>query len=405
MAALGGGLSSLIPKRDVDSAENVLERIENAERLEENAREKALDNTSRAPAKPRTVSIVEEFEDLQPDTRLSPPAKPLVTPLQADPEESEGQPSPLQRTDVAREELPTIGFGEEGAATWNRHEEKIVHLAIGDIAINPLQPRRSFDPAEMAELKESIEKHGILQPLVVRRLSGNGGYELVAGERRLRAAKDLGWEKAPCVVRMDVRSDQTRLVFALIENLQREDLNPVEEAQAYKQLNEEYGLSHEDIAARIGKARAYVSNAVRVLQLPAEVQRGIIENKITMGHAKAILMIPDDEKQLRFYQHLLDEGLTVRKAEVRARRIQRSMKVTDPMRRKRRKDHPVAMKYTSALEARYTTDVVVRFVEEKRRYEVILKAYSEKEIEELIGRLLGTVPLPDVHVDDDVLGV
>ncbi|MGH9857451.1 MAG: ParB/RepB/Spo0J family partition protein, partial [Acidobacteriota bacterium] len=295
-------------------------------------------------------------------------------------------------------------FGERGAGElWETHEDKIVHIVIGDIAINPLQPRRSFDPQDMEELKESIENHGILQPLVVRRLEDGDTYELIAGERRLRAAKSLAWDKVPCVVRRDVASDQSRLVFALIENIQRENLNPVEEAMAYQQLNTEYGLTHEEIGERVGKSRVGITNIMRLLQLPAEIQRGLIENKITIGHAKAILMIPDEEKQIRFYQHLLDEGLTVRKAEIRARRIQRSMKLNDPMRRKaHRGEHPVAAKYAPLLEERYGYDSYVKYNLNKNRYEILFRAYSDAEIEELISRLLGTSPLP-LNQDKDVM--
>jgi len=124
------------------------------------------------------------------------------------------------------------------AEEWDRHEDNVQHIAIGDISINPLQPRRSFDPEDMEELKASMEMHGLLQPLVVRRLE-KGKYELIAGERRLRASKALNWTKVPCVVRRNVAADDTRLVYALVENIQRENLNPVEEARAYDQLNTE----------------------------------------------------------------------------------------------------------------------------------------------------------------------
>ncbi|MEX1111918.1 MAG: ParB/RepB/Spo0J family partition protein, partial [Candidatus Andersenbacteria bacterium] len=225
------------------------------------------------------------------------------------------------------------------------------------------------------------------------------GYELIAGERRLRASKLLNWDKVPAVVRMDVNSDQSRLVFALIENIQRQNLNPVEEAQAYMKLNQEYGLTHEEIGERVGKSRVGITNILRILQLPAEIQRGLTEGKITIGHAKAILMIPDEEKQIRFYHHLLDEGLTVRKAEIRARRIQRSMKLNDPLRQNRRRQHPLASRYSPVLEERYGYNALVKFNETKNRFEVTFRAFSEQEVEELVGRLLGTAELPDHDPD------
>lgn len=305
-----------------------------------------------------------------------------------------------EKSEAAEDFAPA--FGEGGAGMWDRHEQQVVHIPIGDIKINPLQPRRSFNPEELDDLTRSIEQHGILQPLVVRRMAGTDGFELIAGERRLRAAKKLGWDKVPCVVRRDVKSDQSRLVFALIENLQRENLNPVEEAIAYQQLNQEYGLTHEEIGERVGKSRVAVTNIVRMLQLPAEIQRGLTEGKITTGHAKAILMIPNEDKQIKFYRHLVDEGLTVRKAEVRARRIQKSMNLQDPLRNRTSGRHPLALKYSPALEQRYGYDAQVKFLQDLNRFEVIFKAHSESEVEDLVGRLMGSKPLA-TDVDKDVM--
>ncbi len=290
------------------------------------------------------------------------------------------------------------------ASKSDTHEEKVVQIPIGDIQINPLQPRRSFDPAEMEELMQSIDEHGILQPLVVRRVAPDQ-FELIAGERRLRAAKQLGWEKVPCVVKVEVAGSGKGLVYALIENLQREDLNPMEEALAYERLNKEFGMTHEEIGKAMGSSRVRVTNAMRVLQLPVEIQRGLQEGQITAGHAKAILMIPDPEKQVRFYAHLVDEGLTVRKAEVRARRIQRAMKVDDPMRHKNRRGrHPISVKYRPYLEERFGFNADVKYLDQKNRYEVVFRAYSDGEVEELINRLLGHAALPK-HQDEDVMGV
>lgn len=365
----------------------------------------------------KQLNVVEEFEDLEEIENTPPPAKPLVTPLTIDPEtgrlqEKKGEPKkepaasvrprrtpvilPLQAEDETEDEVEAaaapvakpapVAAAKIETALWDRHEEKVQLVAVGDIEINPLQPRRTFDPEDMEELKQSIDQHGILQPLVVLRTSK--GFELLAGERRLRAAKSLGWDKVPCVVKTDVTMGQSSLELALIENVQREDLNPVEEAMGYKRLNEEFGLSHEEIGQRVGKSRVNITNALRVLQLPVEIQRGLIENKITVGHARAILMIPDEEKQIRFYQHMLDEGLTVRKAETRARRIQRQMKINDPLRRKTRGRPQLALKYDAVLEEKYGQVVRVKFNETKNRFEVVFHAFSEKEAEELIERLL-----------------
>lgn len=284
---------------------------------------------------------------------------------------------------------------------WDQHGERVEHVPIGDILVNPNQPRRTFDTVEMQELVHSIAKHGILQPLVVRQLEG-GQYELIAGERRMRAARQLGWERVPCVVRRGITADSSRLQLALIENLQRQDLNSVEEAMAYQQLNEEYGMTHDEIGEKVGRSRVSITNTIRILQLPAEIQRGLIGGKISAGHARAILMIPDPEKQQRFYNHVVDEGLTVRRAETRARRIQRTMNISDPERIKKKGRHPLALKYDPLLERRYGFDARVRFIADKNRFEVVFKTFSELEIRELIARLLGTVPLAH-NMDEDVV--
>jgi len=420
---LGRGLASLIPKRDRGSADDVLEQIDSMEELDE--------------ISIAETGAVKDFRDLEPDNGdevIKPPVKPNVSPIFLDPEQSQEE----ERVEVAavKRQPATVSVEEEveekieevapeaasemeeeetsvpdALATealkydgiWDRHEEQIRHVPIGDITINPLQPRRSFDESELKDLQESIAKNGILQPLVVRRLDDNK-FELIAGERRLRSAKALKWDKVPCVIRKDVQSDQSRLVFALIENIQRENLNPIEEALAYKQLNEDYGLTHEEIGERVGKSRVGVTNIVRVLQLPADIQRGLIEGKITMGHAKAILMIPDPEKQIRFYHHLVDEGLTVRKAEMRARRIQRTMVTGVSTPRNRLKDrHPLSLKYTPMIEERFGYLAHIKYEEDKKAFEVVLRATNDQELEELVGRLLGTRSLPPSDLDRDVI--
>lgn len=408
-----GGLQSLIPKRDVKDADEVIERLDDEGELigvgGEEASDERMEVESSASKK---VTVIEESEvgddagaeETAGDEELAKPSKPLVTPLKIDVDdeddgEAEESDDPSASPSVSRKSgmaAPSVRHdraqGGVDAEKWDKHEEDVQHVAIGDIKINPSQPRRQFDPVGMEELASSIEQHGILQPLVVRRRKR--GYELIAGERRLRAAKSLGWNRVPCVVRRDVSSDASRIEMALIENIQRQDLNAVEEAMAYKQLNEEYGMTHEEIGQRVGRSRVGVTNTIRVLQLAAEIQRGMIEGKISAGHGRAILMIPDEDKQIRFYRHLLEEGLTVRKAETRARRIQRTMDVDDPMRRKRKGRSAFEIKYSGLLEDRYGYDAHIRFNEVKNRYEVYFKCHSQQEIKELLGRLLGTEPLP-----------
>lgn len=281
--------------------------------------------------------------------------------------------------------------------------EKVAYLALGDIGVNPEQPRRSFEEQELLELMQSLEQHGMLQPMVVMKHDGEPGYQIIAGERRFRAAKQLGWKEVPCVVRGGVSGSKNRLELALTENVQRENLNPIEEALGYKRLNAEYGMSHEEIGERVGKSRVAITNAIRVLQLPTEIQRGISEGKISMGHARAILMVPDEGKQLRFYQHVVDEGLTVRKTEIRARNIQRSMNISDPMRRRVQPDRSMfAQKYDGQLQNRYGFNARVKFNVQRNRFEVVFYAHSESECKDLVEMLLGEKIVPE-NVDSDVM--
>lgn len=451
MTALGRGLASLIPKRDGKNAEEVLEQIDSMEELssmsETTTRPLKVQNEDEVPTPPapakKTVPVNEDFQDIEEMEDMPLPPKPNVTPLTMDPEtgtlkgsetvSSEAAPKESEapkkqqvvitslsakKTMVTAEAepvfTPTVTPVAEAVeprkvktdlVNWDRHEDRVEHIAIGDIEVNPLQPRRNFDVEEMEELVQSIDQHGILQPLVVLRLSASK-YELIAGERRLRAAKQLKWDKVPCVVRTDAGTDRGKLELALIENIQRENLNPIEEAMGFKRLNEEFGMSHEEIGERVGKSRVAITNIMRVLQLPAEIQRGLAEGKISAGHARAILMIPDEEKQIRFYQHLLDEGLTVRKAETRARRIQRQMKLNDPLRKKTRGRPALALKYDGLLEEKFGYNARIKFEELKNRFEVVFHAFSEKEAEELIARLLGsqgTVSYPEDENSDEVI--
>ncbi len=193
---------------------------------------------------------------------------------------------------------------------------------------NPHQPRTSFDEAPLAELAASIREYGILQPLLVTK-SENGRYQLIAGERRLRAAKLAGLAEVPVVLR--TLDEQQKLELAIIENIQRENLNPIESALSYRRLIDEFNLSQEDAAKKVGKARSTVANALRLLSLPAEIKQGLVEGKITEGHARSILAIDDREAQIKFFHSIVSEGLNVREAESHVQnRSNRDRKYTDP---------------------------------------------------------------------------
>jgi ParB family chromosome partitioning protein len=193
----------------------------------------------------------------------------------------------------------------------------VLQVRVAEIVANPEQPRAVFRHQELEDLMNSIREHGILQPLTVTRRP-DGGYELIAGERRFRSAKMLGMETVPVLVR---EADlQDKLVLALIENIQREDLNPLEEARAYGRLLGEFGLTQEVVAKQVGKARSTVANIVRLLDLPKEVQEAIGAGIVPAGSARAMLSLPDAESQLAFFRKLVADRMTSREAEAGVRR-------------------------------------------------------------------------------------
>jgi ParB family chromosome partitioning protein len=189
--------------------------------------------------------------------------------------------------------------------------EAVRQVPLNDVVASPFQPRRDFPAEHLTELMESIREHGIIQPLIVRLV--NGKCELIAGERRWRASRELGLEKVPVIVR--TASDKDVLELALIENLQRENLNPIEEAQAYERLAREFSLRQEDIAQRVGKNRATVANAMRLLDLPTNVQGLLRDGKLSTGHAKVLLALKDADDINSAAETVIAKGLTVRATE------------------------------------------------------------------------------------------
>jgi len=189
--------------------------------------------------------------------------------------------------------------------------EIVRKVPLGEVVASPFQPRRDFPIEHIRELMESIREHGIIQPLIVRLV--NGKYELIAGERRFRASRELGLAEVPVIVR--TASDKDVLEMALIENLQRENLNPIEEAQAYERLAKEFSLRQEDIAQRVGKNRATVANAMRLLDLPGGVQGQLRDGKLSTGHAKVLLSLKDPDQISSAAEQVLSKGLTVRATE------------------------------------------------------------------------------------------
>jgi len=199
-----------------------------------------------------------------------------------------------------------------------RPESSIGTIALADVEINPYQPRTEFDQVSLHELAESIRVQGLIQPITVRKME-HGKYQLISGERRFRAAKLVGLSDIPAYVRS--ANDQQMLEMALIENIQRENLNAIEVALSFQRMLEECNLKQEQLGERVGKNRTTITNYLRLLKLPPEIQVSIRDQKISMGHARALINVDDVEKQLFIHQEIIDKGLSVRRVEEMARSI------------------------------------------------------------------------------------
>lgn len=209
------------------------------------------------------------------------------------------------------------------------YNNAIFWVEVEKIKPNPFQPRREFDQAKLEDLARSVRQYGVIQPLTVTRKEverNDGGlateYELIAGERRLRAAKLAGVREVPVIIRAGHDDDKTKLELAIVENLQREDLNPIDRAKAFDQLIKDFGFKHSEVAEKVGKSREYVSNSVRLLALPTEMQDAVMQGKISEGHTRPLLMLADrPDEQNTLYKEILLRRITVRDAENIARKI------------------------------------------------------------------------------------
>lgn len=193
-------------------------------------------------------------------------------------------------------------------------DEKIDGLSrinINDIKPNENQPRKTFDPEKIEDLANSIKEHGVIQPLVVRKVEN--GYEIVAGERRWRAAREAGLTEVPCVVRE--LTDEQNMLFAIIENMQREDLNPIEEAEGLQRMITNFGMTQSEISKSVGKSRPYITNSLRLLKLPEEIKDMMVDGSLTTGHGRALITIEDEKKAVEIAKKIVKDGLSVRKIE------------------------------------------------------------------------------------------
>ncbi|HKX11831.1 MAG TPA: ParB/RepB/Spo0J family partition protein, partial [bacterium] len=253
---------------------------------------------------------------------------------------------------------------------------------VDDIMPSRGQPRKIFSKQALEELAASIKIQGVIQPLIVRRMEG-GKFELIAGERRLRAAKLAGLDKVPVVI--SSAAPEQVLELALIENLQREDLNPIEEALAFKELGDRYRLTQEEIARRVGKERSSVTNALRLLTLPEEIRGDIIEARLNMGQARALLAIEDDELKLKIKKRILSEGLSVREVERLAQEVKAGVKV------ERRVQTKLNDPQINFIEQEMTkilgTKVKIKARGEKGK--VVIDYYSPEDLDRIFNAIIG----------------
>src|SRR3989338_5819779 len=334
MDPLGKGLESLIPDRELDTASS------------------DFSNSSSLPA-----------EEKKPSAASSVPLSPV------------------------RHGADDHGAGGQ-ARSYHDHfvphrGESIFWIEVEKIEPNPFQPRRDFVTEALQDLARSIREHGILQQILVtkREIETPTGlevrYQLIAGERRWRAAQIAGLSQIPAVIRRGIPDDRIKLELALIENVQREELNAMERARAYKQLVDEFHLVQREIAERIGKSRELIANTLRLLTLPSEIQEALHTGRITEGHARAVLMAGDDlAKQQEVYQTILSDNLNVREAENKARQV--GGKTFTPRRRPSQVTDPIMREWQNKLQEKLGTRVKLQKMGERGK--IVVEFFSEEEL-------------------------
>ncbi|MEJ8547358.1 ParB/RepB/Spo0J family partition protein [Brevibacillus borstelensis] len=270
-----------------------------------------------------------------------------------------------------------LGKGLNALITSNmiEEEEHVSEIPVADIRPNPYQPRKEFEPAAIEELAQSIKEHGIIQPLIVRK--SIKGYELVAGERRLRAAKSLGMKKVAAVVKE--YSDQQLMEIALIENLQRENLNPLEEAEAYEKLISHHAYTQEQLAKKIGKSRPHVANMLRLLQLPEQIRKMVSAAELSMGHARALLSVEKEELQLQLAKEVVKKGLSVRQLEELVKQANVSRETS---KKKQLKKEPQLIQMEERLRSRLGTSVKIK--KGSKRGKIEIDFYSQEDLQRIL---------------------
>lgn len=271
------------------------------------------------------------------------------------------------------------GSIEDGAAAKESGvpgTNRVTTVNIADIEINRLQPRKKFTDHHLDELANSIKTYGILQPLIIKKSKEKSKYELIAGERRLRAAKKAGLKTVPVLLR-EV-NDQEKLELALIENIQRENLNPLEMAAAYKQLMDDFGMTQEKVSQQLGKPRSSIANTLRLLTLPEEIQLALMDGRLSEGHAKYLVGLDTEAKQMKLFRKIMHNSLSVQDANREAKRMGGTKSA-------RKKTNYVDADKEFALREFFGTKVEIK--KKKRGGEIVVKFYSDDELNEIVKKV------------------
>ena len=268
------------------------------------------------------------------------------------------------------------------------YNNSIFWVEVERIQPNPYQPRKEFDEARLSDLAESIRQYGVLQPLVVTRHEKNredGGlsvhYELIAGERRLRASKLAGLAQVPVIIRSGEETGKVKLELAIIENIQREDLNPIDRAKAFARLVDEFGYKRTEVAKKVGKSREYVSNTMRILSLPEEILNAISEGKVAEGHTRPLLMLVDyKEEQMTLFKEIMFRKISVREAESIARRV-----AQDRVRKKDWSAEPDILELENKFKEMFGTEVSINKV--GRGGKITINFYSASDVHRILDKI------------------
>lgn len=264
-----------------------------------------------------------------------------------------------------------------------QQEEKVIEIDIDQIVVNKHQPRHVFNEEKLNELANSIKEHGVVQPIIVRN-AGKGKYELVAGERRWRACRIAGNKKIPAIIKELTEKETSEI--ALIENIQREDLNPIEEAVAYNTLMEEYGLTQEELSKRVGKSRPFIANTVRLLSLSEPIKELVFNDALSAGHARALMGLPKDKDRQEVARKIVLKGWSVRQVESEVKSLLAGSK---KIRKKQENNDPVISDIEERLKKKFSTKVIIRHAGKSGRIE--LEYYGDEELQRIIEVLLGDI--------------